>query len=170
MLVSIATFFDRQPATAPQEQRFRFFKAAALCLLTALCLAGLSDCQTNSMQAITHYQYADGNGNVWQLDVQQSRLRYEPVEPRQSSSGFYDGGPAFAAIVSTKERTEIERLFAAAFAAKDEQAAQRRMGSSQIQILRGLERDLAILTRQSPRRQELEQYLQRIRQSGAAQQ
>lgn len=56
-----------------------------------------------------HYQYADGNGNVYILNS--STLEYIPVKPEESSSGFYSGGEAKTVSVSTEQFSALQSLF-----------------------------------------------------------
>lgn len=68
-------------------------------------------CQSNT------YEYADGSANLYLLT--QTQLRYVPVKPENSSTGFYSGGDPKTVSITLSQYNELKMLFDAALSNKD---------------------------------------------------
>lgn len=56
-----------------------------------------------------HYQYIDGNGNLWRIT--KDSVQYVPIKPENSSSGFYSGGEPFEKKLEEAVFQHVETLF-----------------------------------------------------------
>lgn len=55
------------------------------------------------------YEYADGSANIYLLT--ENELRYLPVIPEESSTGFYSGGDPKTVVVTPTQFNELKSLF-----------------------------------------------------------
>lgn len=135
-------------------------------MLAVSCAAGLVACASRgpdttpasaSMEiAVQTFSYADGAGNRYQLDGGALTLTYTPVTAVESSSGTYDGGPAWSSALTQAQHDALVALFERALTATAEHRPDRAMGTGVVQD--GGSR-LVILTMASPVRGELEAQL-----------
>ncbi|MHA1235889.1 MAG: hypothetical protein ACTSQL_12505 [Promethearchaeota archaeon] len=59
-------------------------------------------------------EYGDGNGN--QYIIEQDSIEYNPIKPKFSSSGIYDGGDYVKKAITQQQYDKIESLFKEAIA------------------------------------------------------
>ena len=82
--------------------------------------------------------YADGNGNVFLITIQdETYLEYKPVRREESSSGEYDGGKPVRKKLTSDEWAKIKSLIDAAVSNKTIRIENRVMGSGLISISEG---------------------------------
>ncbi len=53
--------------------------------------------------------YGDGNGN--QYIIEQDTIEYNPIKPKFSSSGVYDGGDHIKKKITQQQYTKIASIF-----------------------------------------------------------
>src|SRR6187455_400465 len=66
---------------------------------------------TLSCMSTTHdqYEYADGSANLYRLT--EKELEYLPVQPEESSTGFYSGGEPKTVPVTVEQYNTLKDLF-----------------------------------------------------------
>lgn len=64
------------------------------------------------------YTYADGSNNRYELRIDTCTLRYLPIKPAESSTGFYDGGIPFTITISEEDCSALIRLLGQAIEEK----------------------------------------------------
>lgn len=82
-----------------------------------------------SRQQIIQYKYHDGNANAYLLNTRTRQLRYLPVKPHESSSGFYDGGKPWSRTLTGAQYAQLTTLLEKALAARADHVRLRRKGS-----------------------------------------
>lgn len=80
---------------------------------------------TTFLSAQLNYIYSDGNSNNY--IISETQLKYDPVTPKESSSGTYSGGEAKTKALSKSDFEKISVLFKEVFAAKADQQQNREM-------------------------------------------
>ena len=60
------------------------------------------------------FDYGDGNGN--QFVIEQDSVEYNPVKPKFSSSGIYDGGDHVKKTITQQQYDKIASIFKKALA------------------------------------------------------
>jgi hypothetical protein len=105
------------------------------------------------------FAYGDGAGNAYQLDGATLNLGYKPVTAAESSSGTYDGGPAWSHAISQAQYDALVATFDRAIAATTEQTPDRSKGTGLISY--GASQQV-ILKMSSPVRKELETQLKAL--------
>lgn len=80
---------------------------------------------TTFLSAQLNYIYSDGSSNNY--IISETQLKYDPVTPKESSSGTYSGGEAKTKALSKSDFEKISVLFKEVFAAKADQQQNREM-------------------------------------------
>ena len=100
--------------------------------LTAIIL-GLFSCATQK-QAMT-YLYTDQNNN--QYNISASEIRYNPIEPSESSSGTYSGDEKITLKITPEAFKEISKQADALLLTSKEFTSARRMLTAIISVTKG---------------------------------
>ena len=106
------------------------------------------------------YIYGDGSANVYK--VTSTTIEYNPVKPKYSSSGFYDGGTAVLKDITPVEYAEIGQLMEKALTNKIDHIENRTKGSGSVTIRTASSSTNFILAYGSKTQQELEVVLKRL--------
>lgn len=104
--------------------------------------------------AVEAYAYTDGSGNRYALDVTTRKLTYTPIRRGESSSGLYDGGPAWNSELAPAEVEGIVALFKRALVDAAAHTTERAKGTGLVTVLPS--KETAILLMQAGVRKELE--------------
>ena len=104
--------------------------------------------------------YGDGNGN--QYIIEQDSIEYNPVKPKFSSSGIYDGGDHVKKKITQHQYNKILSIFKKAMANKASHIKNRVKMSGVITIQEGNAVKLCILSPNSEELNEIEKILKDI--------
>lgn len=113
------------------------------------------------MQEHVLYEYSDGNANLYILTAY--RLRYIPVKPEDSSTGFYRGGEPFEVILSKTEYNQLKGLLEQAICEADSHVSSRLKGSGKIMRLTPSDTLSVIIRPDKPIFLALEMYLRELK-------
>lgn len=91
------------------------------------------------------YEYADGSANLYLLT--QTQLRYVPVKPENSSTGFYSGGDPKTVSITQSQYDELKKLFDGALSNTDIHITDRMKTSGMISRLGSNEKQCIIKPR-----------------------
>lgn len=81
-------------------------KIAALLFLLPI----LIQCKAQQKEStMTSYEYADGNGNLY--SISNTAILYDPITPKESSTGMYSGGEAYTIQIEQKHFDQMETVF-----------------------------------------------------------
>lgn len=80
---------------------------------------------TTFLSAQLNYIYSDGSSNNY--IISETQLKYDPVTPKESSSGTYSGGEAKTKTIAKSDFEKINVLFKEAFATKADHQQNREM-------------------------------------------
>lgn len=105
------------------------------------------------------YSYGDGADNRYELNGSSLTLTFNAVQPSESSSGTYSGGPNWSKVIRRDQYEAVMAIFTQAIAATDEQTWDRSKGTGIVEVDTGLQ---AILKMSSPIRMKLEAELQEL--------
>lgn len=117
----------------------------------------LFSCQSQHM---IHYGYADGSGNVYL--IKNDSIRYDPVTPRNSSSGTYSGGEPASAPLSADQKKELEQKIDQVFRNKDNVIENRIMTSGQLVVYEGEKQKEKIIVKRSSGLTDFENWLKSL--------
>ncbi len=112
------------------------------------------------MKSDLRYVYADGSANRYIITP--TMLEYDPVTPKESSTGTYSGGDPKTVSISTKQFESIGRLFDKAVANKAVQIKDRVKMSGAVWIEKGAARTEVILAPGCEEKEEIERLLKEI--------
>jgi hypothetical protein len=115
----------------------------------------------DKLHAVT---YADGSANRYLLG--QGQLEYVPVKPEQSSTGYYDGGPAWKVALTAAQLAAIAEAIDRGIAATAAHVKSRGKGTGLLEIRCGDERVSWILGMRSPEKAAIEDALKKARPAG----
>jgi len=104
--------------------------------------------------------YSDGNGN--QYIIEKESIEYNPVKPKFSSSGIYDGGDHLKKVITQQQYNKIVSIFKIAFANKASHIKNRVKMSGVITIQEGTAVKSCILNSNSEELDEIEKILKDI--------
>ena len=104
--------------------------------------------------------YGDGNGN--QYIIEQDTIEYNPVKPKFSSSGIYDGGDHVKKKITQQQYNKIASIFTGAIANKASHIKNRVKMSGVITIQEGNSVKSCILSPNSEELNEIEKLLKDI--------
>jgi len=104
--------------------------------------------------------YGDGNGN--QYIIEQNNIEYNPVKPKNSSSGIYDGGDHVKKKITQQQYNEIASIFKKAIGNKASHIKNRVKMSGVITIREGNALKSCILSPNSEELNEIEKILKDI--------
>ncbi|MBN8578996.1 MAG: hypothetical protein J0L66_18795 [Cytophagales bacterium] len=111
---------------------------------------------TACMNAQPNLSYSDGSANRYLISPTQ--VRYIPVKPEESSTGFYSGGEPATAAITAQQFAEIKELFEHAMAQADQQMADRIKTSGLLEI----EGKQVILKPEAPLKARIESHLNKL--------
>lgn len=148
------TFSCASSAVRPQAAPAPSAPSTTLITIASAPSAGAPAAPSSTAAAIDGYSYADGSGNRYSLDLATKKLTYTPVRKAESSSGIYDGGPAWHSDLSTAEMSAFVSLFKGALAETEGTTAERAKGTGLIRELPA-GKEMLLLT-QAPSRMKLE--------------
>ena len=100
-----------------------FRKYIYLVLLIIAIPAILESCATHKLSMT--YSYTDQNNNQYGISV--SEIKYRPIEPSESSSGYYDGGEKITMKITVETFNKISNQADAILLASESFASARRM-------------------------------------------
>lgn len=109
---------------------------------------------------MTAYIYGDGSANVYR--VTPTTIEYDPVKPKYSSSGIYDGGEPVLKNIATAAYKEVGELIATALANKAEHIEHRTKMSGSVTIRTATDTTSFILAARSKGQKDLEALLKRL--------
>ena len=109
--------------------------------------------------AARSFSYGDGAGNNYQLDGATLTVGYKPITAAESSSGTYNGGPAWSHTLTQAQYDALVATLDRGVAATAEQTGERGKGTGLIGY--GASQQ-AILKMSSPIRKELETQLKAL--------
>jgi metal-dependent hydrolase (beta-lactamase superfamily II) len=112
------------------------------------------------MNTTPHYEYSDGNSNLYILTS--TELKYIPVKPENSSSGVYDGGEAKTVTVTSNQFTELQTLLEKVLNQSSIHIENRVMMSGQIKRVDSNSKKQCIIKPGSPEIAQIEQALKNI--------
>ncbi|MEM2146383.1 MAG: hypothetical protein QW279_13550 [Candidatus Jordarchaeaceae archaeon] len=117
------------------------------------------------MEQVKRIYYVDGSGNRYNLRLEEGKpvVKYEPVTPEMSSSGFYSGGEPFERNIDTKLFNQIAETATQAIKTKTDHINERIMGSGLLTIEINNSKQKAILTPNSKIKQKLEKLLKKTK-------
>ncbi len=104
--------------------------------------------------------YGDGNGN--QYIIEQDHIEYNPVKPKFSSSGIYDGGDHVKKRITQQQYNKIASFFKEAIVNKASHIKNRVKMSGAITIQEGNAVKSCILSPNSEELNEIEKILKDI--------
>jgi hypothetical protein len=78
------------------------------------------------------FLYADGSGNTYQLDGAHRRITYVPMTAERSSSGTYDGGPAWTQVLAPERYAALTDMLNKALSAREQHTKELLMGTSSV--------------------------------------
>jgi hypothetical protein len=104
--------------------------------------------------------YGDGNGN--QYIIEQESIEYNPVKPKFSSSGIYDGGDHVKKKITPQQYDKIASTFKKAMANEASHIKNRVKMSGSITIREGNSEKSCILRPNSEELNEIEKILKDI--------
>jgi len=104
--------------------------------------------------------YGDGNGN--QYIIEQDSIEYNPVKPKFSSSGIYDGGEYVKKSISQQQYDKIASIFKEAIANEASHIKNRVKMSGVITIQEGNNVKSCILSPNSEEAKEIEKIVKDI--------
>ena len=104
--------------------------------------------------------YGDGNGN--QYIIEQDSIEYNPVKPKFSSSGIYDGGDHMKKKITKQQYNKIASIFKEVIANKANHIKNRVKMSGVITIQEGNAVKSCILSPNSEELNEIERILKDI--------
>lgn len=107
------------------------------------------------------YFYYDGSGNEYKIENQ--TIYYQPITPKESSSGYYSGGKPFQKKLSNQEYNEIKELLEKSFQKLEEQADARAMLTGLVIIQNANEKKSCILMPNSEIKKNIEVFLQQYK-------
>jgi hypothetical protein len=105
------------------------------------------------------FSYGDGAGNSYELDGATLTVAYKPITAAESSTGTYNGGPAWSHTITQTQYDALVATLDRGIAATAEQTGERGKGTGL--ILYGASQQ-AILKMSSPIRKELETQLKAL--------
>lgn len=105
-------------------------------------------------------KYSDGNGN--QYIIEQDSIEYNPVKPKFSSSGIYDGGDHVKKKITQQQYDKIASIFKEAIANKASHIKKRVKMSGVITIQEANALKSCILSPNSEELNEIEKTLKNI--------
>lgn len=106
------------------------------------------------------YIYGDGSANIYR--VTPTTIAYEPVKPKFSSSGFYDGGTPVLKNITNLEYIAVVQQVEQALANKAEHIEQRTKMSGSVTIHTKDSKINFILAAKSSAQKELEMLLKKL--------
>ena len=112
------------------------------------------------MNTSPYFEYADGNGNLY--IITDSTLRYAPVSPEKSSSGFYSGGAGKTKPITSPQFAAIQRLIMQAIDKPSDHISERVKMSGAISVIEGNDRKQYILSPRSATQIDIETTLKEI--------
>ena len=104
--------------------------------------------------------YSDGNGN--QYIIEHENIEFNPVKPKFSSSGIYDGGDHIKKKITPQQYDKIASIFSKAIANKASHIKNRVKMSGAITIQEGKAVKSCILSPNSEELNEIEKILKDI--------
>ncbi|MCP4437666.1 MAG: hypothetical protein GY810_01870 [Aureispira sp.] len=109
----------------------------------------------------TEYRYGDGSANLYV--VTPTTIEYDPMKPKYSSSGIYDGGEPVKKTITPEEFAEITIQIEKAFANKSEHIQNREKGTGSVSVFGATQNNGSfILARGSKAKRELEAALKKV--------
>lgn len=70
----------------------------------------LIQCKAQQKEStMTSYEYVDGNGNLY--SISNFSIMYDPITPKESSTGMYSGGDAYTIKIEQKHFDKMEMVF-----------------------------------------------------------
>ena len=97
------------------------------CIYLALFIISVSaifhSCATHKLSMT--YLYTDQNNN--QYGISASEIKYHPIEPSESSSGYYDGGEKITVMITVEAFNKISNQADALLLASEAYTTARRM-------------------------------------------
>lgn len=112
------------------------------------------------MNKTSHFEYADGNGNVY--IISSSTLTYIPVKPEESSSGTYSGGSTKSLSITAGQFELISTVLLKAIGSTANHISDRVMMSGAISVIDGTHKKQCILSPGSVEQKEIEATLREI--------
>ena len=114
------------------------------------------------METINHtvFKYIDGSNNSYL--VSENQLKYRPIQPENSSSGFYSGGEPQETSISIEDLKQIQEAFAYAAQQLSDHQEKRVMGSGLIIIGTGENRQRFLIKRNSDAQKAVEELLKNL--------
>ena len=106
------------------------------------------------------FDYGDGNGN--QFVIEQDCIEYNPIKPKYSSSGIYDGGEHVKKTITQQQYEKVRSIFKMAIENKANHIKNRVKMSGAITIKEGEVVRSFILSPNSEELYEIEKVLREI--------
>ena len=99
-----------------------------------LILLSLVSCKSQQAtnNAMSTYVYFDGSANKY--TITQSSIKYDPVTPEDSSTGFYSGGEPYQKNIDPLQFESLEAVFKKAIQVKEDQTSNRDKGTGMLFI------------------------------------
>ena len=107
-----------------------------------------------------NYTYADGSGNTYTLVGK--KIRYNPIQPKESSSGTYSGGEKKEVSINETEQKKIVDLFQKAIDNKKIHMTQRQMGTGMIRFMKEKNMERIIIPMRSKEKNNIESFLKSL--------
>ncbi|MEX2753171.1 MAG: hypothetical protein Q6366_015065 [Candidatus Freyarchaeota archaeon] len=117
------------------------------------------------MAQVKRIDYGDDSGNRYTLILEEGKavMKYEPVTPERSSSGFYSGGEPFERDIDVELFKQIAEIAMQAIQTKSSHINRRVMGSGMLTIeIKNSKRKL-ILAPNSRIKENLEKLLEKTK-------
>ena len=117
------------------------------------------------MAQVKRIDYVDGSGNRYILESEEGKavVKYEPMTPERSSSGFYYGGEPFERDIDVKLFNQIAEIAMQAIQTKSSHINRRIMGSGMLTIEINNSKQKAILAPNSRIKENLEKLLEKTK-------
>jgi len=117
------------------------------------------------MVQVERVRYSDGCGNTYVLSFEEGKamVRYEPVRPEESSSGFYSGGERFEGIVDPKVFSRVVEAAMQALEDRRSQTNVRMMGCGTLTVEAGGSKQTVFLASNSKAKRNIEELLEKIK-------
>jgi hypothetical protein len=109
---------------------------------------------------LLQYRYIDGSGNQYILEEQS--LRYLPISPKMSSSGYYSGGTPGEKTVDQQDMDALINLLNEAIATPSLHKKHRELGTGTISLKKNGQTFQYILPRRSTEKRAIEAKLKEL--------
>jgi hypothetical protein len=117
------------------------------------------------MAQVKRIDYGDGSGNRYTLKLEEGKaiIKYEPVTPEMSSSGYYSGGEPFERNIDFTLFNQIAEIATQAIQSKSSHINKRIMSSGMLTVEINNSKQKAILAPNSKIKENLEKLLEKTK-------